>query len=171
LPIKHLYFTYKYFIEVWLYIRERFITLQNKIYAATFMNNLLADNIRTKRLERGYKQEVLALECNMTQANISHIENGKVKPSEEDIEKIAQVLGTTPEELKYGVKEIKIEHHNHLNSTHPNQINIGVAYYQEDFEKERQSWKVIEQAKDETIKSQSITIGVLQSELERLRKG
>ncbi len=67
--IKHLYFTYKYFIEVWLYIRERFITLQNKIYAATFMNNLLADNIRTKRLERGYKQEVLALECNMTQAN------------------------------------------------------------------------------------------------------
>jgi hypothetical protein len=41
-------------------------------------------------------------------------------------------------------------------SPNPNQINIGVAYYQEDFEKERQSWKVIEQAKDETIKSQQL---------------
>ena len=40
----------------------------------------------------------------MTQANISHIENRKSNPSEEDIEKIAKVLGTTPEELKYGVK-------------------------------------------------------------------
>ena len=103
------------------------------------MNNLLADNIRTKRLERGYKQEVLAFECNMTQANISHIENRKSNPSEEDIEKIAKVLDIRPEELKYGVKEIKIEHHNHPNSTNPNQINNGVAYYQEDFEKERQS--------------------------------
>ena len=97
----------------------------------------------------------------MTQANISHIENRKVNPSEEDIEKIAKVLGIRLEELKQGVKEIKIEHHNHPNFTNPNQINNGVAYYQEDFEKERQSWKIIEQAKDETIKSQSITIGVL----------
>ena len=140
-------------------------------YFGALCNNLHADNIRTKRIERGYKQEILALDCNMTQANISHIENRKSNPSEEDIEKIAKVLGTTPEELKYGVKEIKIEHYNHPNSTNPNQINNGVAYYQEDFEKERQSWKVIEQAKDETIKSQSITIGLLQSELERLRKG
>ena len=80
-------------------------------------------------------------------------------------------MGTTPEELKYGVKEIKIEHHNHPNSTNPNQINNGVAYYQEDFEKERQSRKIREETKDETIKSQSITNGLLQSELERLRKG
>lgn len=80
------------------------------------MNNQIADNIRTKRLERGYKQEILALECNMTQANISHIEQGKTKPSDEGLEKIAKVLGTTPEELKYGIKEIKIEHKNEANS-------------------------------------------------------
>ncbi len=131
------------------------------------MNNQIADNIRIKRLERGYKQEVLALECNMTQANISHIEKGKVKPTDEGIEKIAKVLGTTPEELKYGVKEIKIEHKNETNSN--NQSKNGVFY--EDFEKERQSWKIIEQAKDETINSQKITIGLLQAEVDRLKKG
>lgn len=131
------------------------------------MNQQIANNIKTKRLELGYKQEVLALECNMSQANISHIENGKVKPTDEGIEKIAKVLGTTPEELKYGIKEIKIEHKNEANSN--NQSKNGIFY--EDLEKERQSWKVIEQAKDETISSQKITISLLQAEIERLKKG
>lgn len=71
------------------------------------MNLKIADNIRIKRIQKGYKQEVLALECNMTQANISHIENGKVKPSDERIERIALALGTTPEILKYGDFEVK----------------------------------------------------------------
>ncbi len=131
------------------------------------MNQQIADNIRTKRLEQGYKQEVLALECNMTQANISHIETGKVKPPDEGLEKIAKVLGTTPEELKYGVK---IEHKNETNSN--NQSKNGVFY--EDFEKERHQqdvarWQAIEKAKDETINSQKITIGLLQAEIERLK--
>jgi transcriptional regulator with XRE-family HTH domain len=126
------------------------------------MNEQIANNIRNKRLELGYKQEVLALECNMTQANISHIEKGKVKPSEEKLEKIAQTLGTTPEELKYGVT---IEHKNETNSN--NQSRNGIFY--EDFEKERQQWKTIEQAKDDTINSQKITIALLQAEIDRLK--
>jgi ribosome-binding protein aMBF1 (putative translation factor) len=68
----------------------------------------------------------------ITQANISHIEKGKVKSSDEGIEKIAKILGIMPEELKYGV---------------------------------------IEQVKDKTISSQRITIGLLQAEVERFRKG
>jgi len=65
-------------------------------YFGALCNNLHADNIRTKRIERGYKQEILALECNMTQANISPIENRKSNPSGQDIEKIAKVLGIRP---------------------------------------------------------------------------
>ena len=94
------------------------------------MNNLLASNIKTKRLERGYKQEVLALECNMTQANISHIEKGKVKPSVKGIKKIAKVFGITPEELKYGVK---IEHKNEINPNYQSKNNIESSqrFYEE----------------------------------------
>ncbi len=73
------------------------------------MNESIATNVRTKRLEKGYKQEVLALECNMSQANLSHIERGKVNPSEKIMEKIAKSLETTTEELKCGVR---IEHNN-----------------------------------------------------------
>jgi transcriptional regulator with XRE-family HTH domain len=129
------------------------------------MNNLLAENLRNKRLERGYKQEALALEINMTQAYISYIEKGKLQPTDQKLKVIAHVLGTTPDELKYGVK---IEDKNEINPN--NQSKNDIRLY-EDIEQERQSWKIIEEAKDETIKSQSITIGVLQAELERLKKG
>lgn len=131
------------------------------------MNEQIANNIRNKRLELGYKQEVLALECNMTQANISHIEKGKVKPSEGKLEKIAQTLGTTSEELKYGVT---IEHKNETNSNNQSRNGIGSSLrFYEDFEKERQQWKTIEQAKDDTINSQKITIVLLQAEIDRLK--
>jgi transcriptional regulator with XRE-family HTH domain len=133
------------------------------------MNNLLAENLRNKRLERGYKQEALALEINMTQAYISYIEKGKLQPTDQKLKVIAHVLGTTPEELKYGVK---IEDKNEINPNNQSKNDIGSSErLYEDIEQERQSWKIIEVAKDETIKSQSITIGVLQAELERLKKG
>ncbi len=47
------------------------------------MNNLLAENLRNKRLQLGYKQEALALEINMTQAYISYIEKGKLQPTDQ----------------------------------------------------------------------------------------
>ena len=120
-------------------------------------------------MEKCYKQEALALEINMTQAYISYIEKGKLQPTDQKLKVIAHVLGTTPEELKYGVK---IEDKNEINPNNQSKNDIGSSERLfEDIEQERQSWKIIEEAKDETIKSQSITIGVLQAELERLKKG
>ncbi len=119
------------------------------------MNLKIADNIRTKRLQKGYKQEVLALECNMTQANISHIENGKVKPSDERIERIALALGTTPEILKYGDIEVKSRH-------------VENSIY-DDLIKEFQQCQTLNKLKDETIKAQTLTIDLLRAELERLK--
>ena len=133
------------------------------------MNNLLAENLRNKRLQLGYKQEALALEINMTQAYISYIEKGKLQPTDQKLKVIAHVLGTTPEELKYGVK---IEDKNEINPNNQSKNDIGSSErLYEDIEQERQSWKIIEEAKDETINSQKITIGLLQAEVERLRKG
>jgi transcriptional regulator with XRE-family HTH domain len=133
------------------------------------MNNLLAENLRNKRLQLGYKQEALALEINMTQAYISYIEKGKLQPTDQKLKVIAHVLGTTPEELKYGVK---IEDKNEINPNNQSKNDIGSSErLYEDIEQERQSWKIIEEAKDETINSQKITIGLLQAEVDRLKKG
>jgi transcriptional regulator with XRE-family HTH domain len=120
------------------------------------MNLKIADNIRIKRLQKGYKQETLALECNMTQANISHIENGKVKPSEEGIERIALALGTTAEILKYGRVEVK--------------YNQDENTIYDDLLKEFQQCQTLNKLKDETIKAQTLTIDLLKAELERLKE-
>jgi transcriptional regulator with XRE-family HTH domain len=127
------------------------------------MNEFIATNVRTKRLEKGYKQDTLALECKMSQANLSHIERGKTTPSEKTMEKIAKSLETTAEALKYGVR---IEHNNETQSN--NNSKNGV--FLENLEKECQQWQEINKAKDETIKSQKIAINLLQAEVERLQK-
>jgi hypothetical protein len=66
--------------------------------------------------------------------------------------------------LKTNEGTYNIDQKNQDNST-----GIVANYHQENFEKERQLWQVVEhelreqiKAKDETIKAQSMTIGLLQ---------
>ena len=61
----------------------------------------LADRLRIKRKEVGWTQEQLAQKVGSSQAVIQKIENGKsLRPRK--IDKIAEVLGTTPAWLMFG---------------------------------------------------------------------
>ena len=61
----------------------------------------LADRLRSKRKEVGWTQEQLAQKVGSSQAVIQKIENGKsLRPRK--IDKIAEVLGSTPAWLMFG---------------------------------------------------------------------
>ncbi|MBC8109666.1 MAG: helix-turn-helix transcriptional regulator [Verrucomicrobia bacterium] len=65
----------------------------------------IGKKIRKMRVEKELKQATLGKELGKNQQFISKIEIGKMNPSDEQIEKIAQILGVETEELKNTAQE------------------------------------------------------------------
>ncbi|MFY3305229.1 helix-turn-helix domain-containing protein [Achromobacter xylosoxidans] len=63
------------------------------------IESTLPDNLRKLRGERGLSQIDLAMAAGVASAQISRYEQGRSTPRSEILAKIAQALGTTPEEL------------------------------------------------------------------------
>ena len=61
----------------------------------------LGKRIRDIRLKRGYTQEFIAKKLGMGRSNFGHIENDRVTPSSEAVQKIADILNVTTDYL-YG---------------------------------------------------------------------
>jgi len=55
--------------------------------------------IRELRIAKGYKQAVLADLLNMERSNLTRIENGKQRPNDENIVKLAQILNVEVKDL------------------------------------------------------------------------
>lgn len=118
------------------------------------MNKLfLGHNIRQKRLSLGIKQEILAKESQMTQSNLSQIEQGKIFPCLEKLQKIAEILETSIENLNAPTKR--------------NQILSTSEKHEEKLHED--TFKQLIDAKDEIIKSQIQIIELLKIELVRLK--
>ena len=64
--------------------------------------NTLGQNIRNARLAARLSQEQLADRIPISAGAIGHYENGRHQPSVETLEKIAEVLGVSVEELEKG---------------------------------------------------------------------
>lgn len=60
------------------------------------------DNLRTLRLTRGFTQPALAEKADIEQSYLSKLENGRSKPSEDVLARLASALETTPEALANG---------------------------------------------------------------------
>jgi transcriptional regulator with XRE-family HTH domain len=56
-------------------------------------------SIREERQRRGWTQIDLAYHSRVNPAEISRIENGKLKPSPGQIERLARALGVRPDQL------------------------------------------------------------------------
>jgi len=57
------------------------------------------DNLRTLRLARGLTQPALAEKADIEQSYLSKLENGRSRPSDEVLARLAQALETAPETL------------------------------------------------------------------------
>lgn len=64
----------------------------------------IGTKLRSKRDECKMKQETLAKAMNIPQTTLSRIENNKVGVSEETLQKLAEILETTTDELKESAK-------------------------------------------------------------------
>ncbi|TPG84981.1 XRE family transcriptional regulator [Brevibacillus laterosporus] len=56
----------------------------------------LGERIRGRRKQLGLTQLEIAQQLNMGRSNFGHIENGRVIPSSTDLDKLADILKTTP---------------------------------------------------------------------------
>ena len=61
---------------------------------------MLNENIKRLRKEKGLTQKGLAEKIGVSTAFISQVENGISKPSDDNLKKIADVLGVTVNELE-----------------------------------------------------------------------
>jgi transcriptional regulator with XRE-family HTH domain len=59
----------------------------------------LGSRIRNRRKQLGLSQQQVAEQLGMGRSNFGHIENDRVIPSSTDLEKIADILTTTPNTL------------------------------------------------------------------------
>ncbi|RAI89630.1 transcriptional regulator with XRE-family HTH domain [Paenibacillus pabuli] len=59
----------------------------------------LGKRIKKRRTELGMTQLSIAEQLKMGRSNFGHIENGRVIPTSTDLEKIAEILNTTPNYL------------------------------------------------------------------------
>lgn len=57
-----------------------------------YARQVLADNLRILRGERGWSQEDLALECELHRTFVAHVERGVRNISLDNIEKLAKAL-------------------------------------------------------------------------------
>ncbi len=56
-------------------------------------------SLRLRRFERGLLQMVVAKRAEMSCGRLSEIENGRAEPRPDELQRIAQVLGLSPQHL------------------------------------------------------------------------
>ncbi|WP_028609425.1 helix-turn-helix domain-containing protein [Paenibacillus harenae] len=59
----------------------------------------LGTRIKQLRIDRGFTQQDIAKRLEMGRSNFGHIENDRVIPSSEDLQKLADILNTTTDQL------------------------------------------------------------------------
>ena len=72
----------------------------------TELSNKLGLRIKELRIAKGMKQCVLADKLNMERSNLTRIESGKQRPSDENIVKIANILEVDLSEL-FSIEHLK----------------------------------------------------------------
>ena len=121
--------------------------------------------IRQNRVDNKLKQSYISLVTGMTQSNYSQIESGKIKPSIDQIEKIAGVYGKTATQfIEEACGDIKIEHNNHPNSN--NQSKNGRFYNEKLPSTEHKLFEQVIESKNETILNQKETIVAQKSQID-----
>jgi transcriptional regulator with XRE-family HTH domain len=82
---------------------------------------MYGDKIKTIRELRGYSQEYLSGKLGIAQNTYSKIETGQTKLSVDVLNKIADVLGVSPEDIisnQPAIINFKLNSSNHENNTH-----------------------------------------------------
>lgn len=69
------------------------------------INNIIGENIRRLRKERGLTQKELAKKCGMQYTLIGHYEQGRAHPKLATVNKIAQALRCSSNEILYGTSD------------------------------------------------------------------
>ncbi|MCC6835563.1 MAG: helix-turn-helix transcriptional regulator [Cytophagales bacterium] len=77
----------------------------------------IGKKLRQLRAEKGYSQEYLAHELNMTQGNYCKLESDSHFPSSETLEKIAALYNTTPQELLASDGQTQVQYNNNYDSS------------------------------------------------------
>lgn len=72
-----------------------------KIPAADDLRGVLAWQLRWRRVEKGWSQERLALECGLDRTYVSAVERSQWNVSLSNIEKLALALGAQPWQLLF----------------------------------------------------------------------
>lgn len=83
----------------------RFVNLQSVINGSTLRAMKRKNFIKEIREERGISGPALADMCNMTQSNLSHIENGRNKLTWDHMQTIARALECHPMDLVEGLPQ------------------------------------------------------------------
>ena len=106
-------------IEV-LFSRYRFLSIFGTMEASTKSANMhIGRKIGRIRELRGIKQEILAEELGVSQQNVSRMEQSEVV-EKEVLEKVAKILGVTPDAIKNFSEEAVINYFNTFNESSVN---------------------------------------------------
>ena len=98
------------------------------------IKELLGKRIKELRLARKLTQEQLAEIINIGAASLSKIEIGMNRPTDENLEKIAQALNVEPYQLYMcyhfkNIDEIKKELHSMINNANENDIRLAYKIF------------------------------------------
>ncbi len=116
------------------------------------------------RQEKGYSQEYIAHELNMSQGNYCKLESDNHFPSAETIEKLATLYDITPQELVAGDGQTQIQYNQNHDSSHS--VNAFMVW--------QDPQKLMDEflsSKDKIIALQAKQIEILESQLQELKKG
>lgn len=97
-PWNNTYVNKMFYGVVCLKLSKEIILLIGEIMN-TQLSKKLGLRIRELRIAKGYKQAVLADLLNMERSNLTRIENGKQRPNDENIVKLAQILNVEVKDL------------------------------------------------------------------------
>ncbi|MFK8286761.1 helix-turn-helix transcriptional regulator [Capnocytophaga canimorsus] len=107
------------------------------------------DKIRKIRESKGYKQEFVADQLNITQRTYSNIESGKTQLTVERLIEIVRILDTSlPEIFEYEGNKIL---NNNFNDTSTKNKGGNLICKNEDFEEQKKLYERIISIKDEEI--------------------
>jgi transcriptional regulator with XRE-family HTH domain len=109
--------------------------------------------IKKYRDDKGYTQEFMAHQLNITQNSYSNLENGKSYLRVDVLEEIAKILEINPVQLMKNTQKdtYKLKQKNHDES-------IGLQVNHGNFENERKIWQELDKSRIETIDAQKLLI-------------
>ena len=128
--------------------------------------------IQELRKEKKILQKNVAIDLGMSQGALSKIENGHIKLTETTMQKLADSLGVTPEEIKDFTSKgvyVNIEGDNSGSNS-----NIGIIinelkdHFKDIYEQKLQDKERIIEAKDVALEAKDIVISLLKARINEL---